>query len=212
MSATQESVKRGRGRPALPPEEKARRRKLRKYSNKNPAPARVENKKLTRKEELFVRELVSKDGQITLQEAAINAGYPPASARTRAYEMTNPNICPNVVKAIKEFRKEVDEKYGITYHRHVRDMQTIRDKAMEAGAWSAAVQAEYRRGQAHGDIYINKSEIRHGSIDQMSKEEVLAALKELKGSHEQSEYGVGAMADFEEEAEKNTSDSDSDQT
>jgi hypothetical protein len=53
VSATQESVKRGRGRPALPPEEKARRRKLRKYSNKNPAPARVENKKLTRKEDSF---------------------------------------------------------------------------------------------------------------------------------------------------------------
>lgn len=51
---------------------------------------------------------------------------------------------------------------------------------MEKGAFSAAVQAEYRRGQAQGDIYVNKSEIRHGTIDSMSKEEVLKAIKELK--------------------------------
>ena len=59
-------------------------------------------------------------------------------------------------------------------------MQRIRDLALENGAYSAAVQAEYRRGQANGNIYINKSEIRHGTIDSMSKEEVLKALKELK--------------------------------
>ena len=31
---------------------------------------------LTRRQELFVKELVSKDGQITMREAAVNAGYP----------------------------------------------------------------------------------------------------------------------------------------
>lgn len=41
--------------------------------------------------------------------------------------------------------------------------------------------AEYRRGQAQGNIYINKSEIRHGTIDSMSKDEVLKALNELRG-------------------------------
>ena len=52
--------------------------------------------------------------------------------------------------------------------------------ALQNGAYSAAVQAEYRRGQAQGDIYISKSEVRHGSIDSMSKEEVEKALKEIK--------------------------------
>jgi hypothetical protein len=60
----------------------------------------------------------------------------------------------------------------------------IRDAALDSGAFSAAVQAEYRRGQAQGDIYVNKSEIRHGTIDGMSKEEVLKAIQELKGSYE----------------------------
>ena len=51
-----------------------------------------------------------------------------------------------------------------------RDLKLI-NRALENGAYSAAVQAEYRRGQAQGNIYINKSEIRHGSIDSMSKDE-----------------------------------------
>ena len=38
---------------------------------------------LTRKQELFVKELVSKDGQITMREAAINAGYPGYGTKQR---------------------------------------------------------------------------------------------------------------------------------
>ena len=138
---------------------------------------------LTRKQELFVKELVSKDGQITLREAAINAGYAAGSAHSRAYELTNPHMSPHVVAAIKAYRRELDEKYGVTYQRHLRDLQTIRDMALENGAYSAAVQAEYRRGQAQGDIYVSKSEIRHGSIDSMSKEDVLKALEEIRNSY-----------------------------
>jgi phage terminase small subunit len=138
---------------------------------------------LTRKQELFVKELVSKDGQITLREAAINAGYPASSAHTRAYELTNPHISPHVVNAITSYRNELDEKFGVTFQRHLRDLQGIRDLAIENGAYSAAVQAEYRRGQAHGDIYVSKSEVRHGSIDSMSKDEVEKALLELKSQY-----------------------------
>ena len=106
------------------------------------------NTKLTRKQELFVKELVSKDGQITLREAAINAGYPANSAHSRAYELTNPDRSPHVVAAIRSYRDELDAKFGVTYQRHLRDLQTIRDMALQNGAYSAAVQAEYRRGQA----------------------------------------------------------------
>jgi phage terminase small subunit len=156
-------------------------RKLVRRKAKDYAP---EDKPLKRREELFVRELVSKDGQITMREAAINAGFPPRSAHARAHEMTNPAICPHIVKAIKRYRAELDQKYGVEYHRHLRDLQKIRDMALEAGAFSAAVQAEYRRGQAHGDIYVAKSEIRHGTIESMSKDEVLKAIQELKQQYE----------------------------
>jgi len=142
------------------------------------------DKRLTRKQELFVRELVAKDGQITMREAAINAGYPPKSASQRASELTNPRLNPHVCKAIREYRQELDQKYGVEYQRHLRDLQRIRDAALDSGAFSAAVMAEYRRGQAQGDIYVSKSEIRTGSIDQMSKEEVLKALEEIRGTYQ----------------------------
>ena len=166
---------------------------------KRGAPKATKDRPLTRKQELFVKELVSKDGQITMREAAINAGYPVSSAHTRAYEMTNPHICPHVVAAIKAYRDELDEKYGINYKRHVRDLQIIRDMALQNGAYSAAVQAEYRRGQAQGDIYVNKSEIRHGSIDSMNKDEVMKALEELKQQY------APITIDVTPEGESNTS-------
>ena len=64
----------------------------------------------------------------------------------------------------------------------MKDLKMIRDKALESGAYSAAVMAEYRRGQALGNIYIDRKEIRTGTIDSMSKEEVEQKLKELKKS------------------------------
>jgi Ran GTPase-activating protein (RanGAP) involved in mRNA processing and transport len=84
------------------------------------------------------------------------------------------------VAAIQERRRELGEKYATTYERHMRDLQIIRDQALAAGAYGAAVQAEYRRGQALGTIYIDRKEIRHGTIDSMSKEEVMRKLEEIK--------------------------------
>lgn len=161
-------------------------------------PSVSEKTALTRKQELFVKILVSQDGQITKRDAAIEAGFPASSAHQRAYEMTNAAICPHVVKAIKEYRAELDRKYGVDYNRHIRDLQRIRDAAFADKNYSAAVMAEYRRGQAQGDIYINKSEIRHGTIDSMSKEEVLRALNELKGQLNP----VGITIDHEEDEEE----------
>ena len=142
------------------------------------------NRKLTRRQEKFVKELVSNDGLITLREAAIRAGYPARSAHTRAYELTNIKICPHVVAEITRYRDELDEMYAVGYKKHVRDLQKIRDIALENGAYSAAVQAEYRRGQAQGDIYVSKSEIRTGSIDQMSREDVENELERIRKSFE----------------------------
>jgi hypothetical protein len=97
-----------------------------------------------------------------------------------AWRLTNPEISPHVVAAIQEYRAELGAKYGTTYERHMRDLQTIRDAALAAGAYGAAVQAEYRRGQALGTIYVERKEIRHGTIDSMSKEEVERKLNEIK--------------------------------
>jgi phage terminase small subunit len=143
------------------------------------APLRKQ-KVLSGKEWKFVSELVTGDGRVTMKEAAIRAGYRPTSASVMAWKLTNPEINPHVVSAIQAYRAELNSKYNTSYERHMKDLQLIRDKALEAGAYAAAVQAEYRRGQALGSIYIDRKEIRHGTIDSMSKEEVQRKLDELK--------------------------------
>lgn len=152
-------------------------------------------KTLKPKEWKFVQELVAGDGHVTMKEAAIRAGYKETSASAMAWQLTNPEICPHVVSAIQAYRAELNSKYGTNYDRHMRDLQLIRDKALEAGAFGAAVQAEYRRGQALGTIYVERKEIRHGSIDSMSKEEVerkLAEIKRLYGGTPQAILDVEA--------------------
>ena len=144
------------------------------------APLRKQRKTVKGKEWKFVQELVAGDGHITMKEAAIRAGYNAKSASAMAWKLTNPEISPHVVSAIQSYRAELNSKYGTNFDRHMRDLQTIRDKALEAGAYGAAVQAEYRRGQALGTIYVDRKEIRHGTIDSMSKEEVERKLNELR--------------------------------
>ena len=141
------------------------------------------NRKLTRRQEKFVKELVANDGLITMREAAIRAGYPAASAHSRAYELCSPKHCPHVVNEIARYRDELDEMYGVNYKRHIRDMQKLRDASLAAGAYSAAVQAEKNRGLAEG-LYVSKSEIRTGSIDQMTKEDVEKELDRIRQTFE----------------------------
>jgi len=138
----------------------------------------------------FVEEFCAGDGHVTLKEAAIRAGYSENWAKNRARELTDPEKCPHIVAAIQERRRELGEQYGTTFERHMRDLQLIRDQALQAGAYGAAVQAEYRRGQALGTIYIDRKEIRHGTIDSMSKEEVMRKLTEIKRL-----YGGGPITD-----------------
>ena len=158
-----------------------------------------EGRALTKRQQAFVREWCSQDGQITKRDAAIAAGFAPSSAHQRAYEMTNPDVCPHVCKAIRLFQADLDKKYAVNYGRHVKDLQRIRDEALENGAYSAAVQAEKSRGQTAG-LYVTKTEIRHGSIDQMDREQVMKALDELKAQYEP--VATVERIDSEEEAVK----------
>jgi len=156
------------------------------------------DRELTRRQMKFVKELVSNDGLITLREAAIRAGYPSGSASTRAFELTSPRICPHVVTEIARYREELDEMYGVNYKRHVRDLKLIRDEALKNGAYSASVQAEYRRGQAQGDIYVSKSEVRTGTIDSMSREDVERELERIRAGFEPAIELASVAVEIEE--------------
>jgi phage terminase small subunit len=163
--------------------------------------ARLLDKPLTRRQQKFVMELVSNDGLITAREAAIRSGFAPGSSHSRAHEMMNPNICPHVAREIERYRAELDEKYEVGYKRHVRDLQVLRDKCVENNAWSAAVQAERLRGMAQGGIYVNKSEVRTGAIESLSREQVEAELEKIRQGFEESVIDITPTEIEEQSAE-----------
>ena len=144
-----------------------------------PLPKKVRRKALTKQEWTFVKEYVTGDGEVTLAEAARRAGYRESNLKYWGNRLTDPHKSPHIVQAIQELRTELAVKHGTSFERHMKDMQRIRDMALAAGAYSAAVAAEYRRGQALGTIYVERKEIRVGTIDSMSKEEVMKKLEEI---------------------------------
>lgn len=192
MSGTEEPKKRGRPKTISDvPKKRAARAQARIVTYG--APLTGKRKPLKPREAKFVEIYAGADGTITLTQAALDAGYPKSIAGRIGSELTTPEKYPHVVAAIQRRQAELNAKHGTTFERHMKDLQFIRDKAIEAGAWAAAVQAEYRRGQALGTIYIDRKEIRHGSIDSMSKEEVQRKLEALRKLYQGSPDIVDAQ-------------------
>ncbi len=167
------------------PIKKTHRQKLMEKINRAEVePLKDQKKAVTTQQWKFIKELCSEDGKpVSLREAAVRAGYSEKNAAKSANELTNPRRYPQVVAAIQEYRYELAQKYGTTYEQHMQDLLLIRNQALEAGNFGAAVSAEFRRGQALGTIYIDRKEIRHGTIDSMSKEDVKRKLEEIKAMY-----------------------------
>ena len=70
-------------------------------------------------------------------------------------------------------------KYEVTYEKHVKKKAEDRKEEIQNGNQSRRMKAEKFRGQAAG-IYIDRKEILHGKIDQMSREEVMRAITEMQ--------------------------------
>jgi phage terminase small subunit len=136
-------------------------------------------RRLTPKQHKFVLLIVTKGERSSPADLAIEAGYSEKSAPQMAANLQNPKIFPQVVAEIQRMRDEYNEKFKVTYSRHIKRLDVLSHKAEDAGNWNAAVQAEKSRGQAAG-LYIDRKEILTGSIDQMSKEEVESKLKEIE--------------------------------
>lgn len=113
---------------------------------------------------------------VTQTEAARLAGY--VDAATQASKFLNGRDHPNVIARIREIKAELAKKYEVTYDNHITELAKIRDIALQNGQTAAAVAAEKQRGMAAG-LYISRSEILVGRIDQMSKDEVLREIAKL---------------------------------
>ena len=146
---------------------------------------------LTDKQRVFVKIYSENEGRLTPTECARQAGYNEDSANVRASELLNGKRYPKVVDAIIKRRAEIEKTHEVKLNKHVQELARLREKALGEKSYSAAVNAERLRGQAAG-LYIDRKEIRTGSIDSMSREEVLSKLKEigLDGKFRKEKEGV----------------------
>jgi hypothetical protein len=134
-------------------------------------------KGLTEKQEKFCRIYATEE--VTRTEAAKMAGYSDTTAPIAGSRFLNGRDYPHIIARIAELKEELGRKYEVTFDGHIRQLARIRDMALEKGNFTAAHAAEKSRGQAAG-LYISRSEILVGKIDQMSREEVLAEIAKLQ--------------------------------
>ena len=88
----------------------------------------TQDKRLTEQQRRFAELLVYNEGRMSPSECAYEAGYK-TRPRQAASEMRNAKYFPLVVQYIGELRQEVQEKYGITFEKHITELAKIRDEA-----------------------------------------------------------------------------------
>ena len=138
-------------------------------------------KNLTERQQKFAELLVYNEGRKSPSECAYEAGYK-TRPRQAASELRNPKIAPLVVKYIGELRAEIQEKYGITFEKHIGELAKLREDARAKGAWSAAINAEIARGKA-GGLYVDQKLVLSGNLDNMSEKELESKMKQILDDH-----------------------------
>jgi len=166
----------------------------------------TQQKKLTDQQRKFAELYVYNEGRISPGEAAFQAGYK-TRPRQAAAEMRNPKYFPLVVQYIGELRKEVQEKYGITFERHLTELAKLRDDAVKKGAWAAAINAEVARGKA-GGLYVDQKLVMTKNLDQLSEEELEAKMKQILDDHKSILQGV--QVEYQEHPDHNDTDAEED--
>ena len=135
-------------------------------------------KQLTPKQIKFAQELVYNEGRKTATQCAIDAAYSEDRAHVTASELQNPKMYPLVVQYIGQLRDEIRKKYDIDFDSHLMHLGKMRNDALDAKAWTAAINAEVARGKAAG-LYVEQKIIRTGKLDDLSEEELDSRIAEV---------------------------------
>lgn len=136
--------------------------------------ANLDNK-LTRRQRNFVWISVN-NPRLSLVECASKAGYKdPRQAAVNVFKN-------ELVRQEYNFlTNEVKKKYELNYDRAVQDLYDIRDKALAAGSFNAAISAQNSLLRV-GGLIVDRKEVMFGKIDQMSRKEVETRLGQLMGN------------------------------
>ena len=130
---------------------------------------------LNRRQRNFIWQAVN-NPRLSLVECAHKAGY--KDARQSANKLMNH---PKIRTEYNYLMNESKKKYELNYDRAVQDLYDIRDKALEAGSFNAAISAQNSLLKV-GGLVVDRKEVMFGKVDQMSREEVEKRLEQLMGS------------------------------
>ena len=130
---------------------------------------------LNRRQRNFIWQAVN-NPRLSLVECAHKAGY--KDARQSANKLMNKSL---IRKEYNYLMNEAKKKYELNYDRAVQDLYDIRDKALEAGSFNAAISAQNSLLKV-GGLVVDRKEVMFGKVDQMSREEVEKRLEQLMGS------------------------------
>jgi len=131
-------------------------------------------KQLTRKQKKFAELYANHD--LTQTEACRRAGY--QHPRQQATRFLNNADFGHVQQYIGELEAENRRRYDITFDREARTLHQIREEARDTGQLNNALNATSLIMRL-GGLLIDRKEILHGKVDQMSREEVEKRLAEL---------------------------------
>ena len=138
------------------------------------------DKRLNRRQHLFIWNAVN-NPRLSFIEAAAKAGY--KDPRQAANKLMMNKL---VRSEYNYLMNEVKKKYELNYDRAVQDLYDIRDKALEAGSFNAAISAQNSLLRV-GGLIVDRKEVMFGKIDQMSREEVESRLEQLLGKSLEAE-------------------------
>ena len=128
----------------------------------------LSRKKITPQQQKFLNNYVHKD--MTQTSAARDVGYAnPTVDATRILQR------PIIQERLEEMRLELESKFGVTIAKSVRDLQNIRDMALNNGKYGDAIRAEELRLKATG-LLVNRSHVKHENVDAMTREQILDKL------------------------------------
>jgi len=145
-----------------------------------------DEKKLTKRQRLLVWNAVN-DPRLTFAEAAKKAGYKNPVVVGRL--MRPGGRYAHVRREYERLMSEAKKKFELNHDRAVEDLYKLRDAAWEKENFTAAINAQNLLLKL-GGLIVDRREVLHGKIDQMSREEVEKRLQQLIGNkvieHQQS--------------------------
>ena len=141
------------------------------------------NKPLTEMQKTFAKLIVENsfgENAMSHTDIAKKSGYAPESSGQRAWELTNPEIYPNVCKYIEELKNEFRKKNKIDPDRHMGRLNHLGLQAEKNKMYGIALQSEIARGKVAGYYIERKAILNNPSIDNMDLDQLFQRMRDIK--------------------------------